>query len=769
MSFQTDIEAITGSISSYTTEANSYLVEGVKFITKYVMNNEDMADKLTSSTTLNNSPTTMDTSSALKIVSVTRNDGSRDREAVQVSSEKAGDYTDVNSIYYTSKFDPKWYISNATLNVIPTPANGQSALVKHITPDTSVAVGETSISNFPTELNRGVVLYASQQMLRKFLNVRNTTLVGLSTGLNNISPPSGTSVIADVSYSGPSNSDVGTASAAGVTNSEAVAASATINLGNPPAYNKLSSYSLTVFDPSNSVGSLSFSGINPPSATGISAVTYSGPGNDDVGTIGTVQTSFSTTTTSTGAANVGSAPTYSAPSISGGLASVPSIGDLSISGSAPNAPSVTDITVGNMPSAPAYAPPSLSIDYTAPGNLGVDDYLTDEDVELARLALDKVRTDITKYQSDVQNQANEFNEKMAEHQAGVQKVIRQAELESSESAQKLQKYSAELQEYQTDINKQVQEYQQNTTKDLQVWQQTRATQLEQYQLDIQNQSTVFNSNVEKFRGDNQSALDKVQRDLQASIANAQNDLAEAQNDAQLAQDKETRTHAEKSQRLIQNAINTMQAISADNESKIAGFNSELNKYQALINKEVTEHTTEVQREIQKAELLRGTELSSFNVQIQDELNEFNGQNSNYQVEIQGKLDKVQRDLQANIADAQNDLAAAQATAQMTTDVNIRNHAEKSQRLIQNAIQTMQSIMADNEANLAKYNADIGKYQAEVNEAIQDYTLSLQEVTQDYNWLKDQYAIVSGDLAQFLQPYIPQREVQREVAADDRPS
>ena len=85
------------------------------------------------------------------------------------------------------------------------------------------------------------------------------------------------------------------------------------------------------------------------------------------------------------------------------------------------------------------------------------------------------------------------------------------------------------------------------------------------------------------------------------------------------------------------------------------------------------------------------------------------------------------------------------------------------------IQTMQSIMADNEANLAKYNADIGKYQAEVNEAIQDYTLSLQEVTQDYNWLKDQYAIVSRDLAQFLQPYIPQREVQREVATDDRPS
>ena len=33
--------------------------------------------------------------------------------------------------------------------------------------------------------------------------------------------------------------------------------------------------------------------------------------------------------------------------------------------------------------------------------------------------------------------------------------------------------------------------------------------------------------LEKFRADNQSALDKVQRDLQANIAIAQNDLAEA--------------------------------------------------------------------------------------------------------------------------------------------------------------------------------------------------------------------------------------------------
>ena len=172
MSFKTEIEAIVGDIDSpdYTSQATLYLVEGVKFITKSLMILSDVANRMTSSTTLNSSPTTMSTASVLQIVSVTRNDGSRDRKAIQIKPENAGDYTDVNSIYYTSKLDPKYYIENDTLKVIPTPANGQSALVKHITPDTSVALGDTSISNLPDELERGVILYASRELLRYIMN-----------------------------------------------------------------------------------------------------------------------------------------------------------------------------------------------------------------------------------------------------------------------------------------------------------------------------------------------------------------------------------------------------------------------------------------------------------------------------------------------------------------------------------------------------------------------------------------------------------------------
>ena len=67
MSFQTDIEAITGSISSYTTEADSYLTEGVKFIVKYIMNNEEVEPRLTTTTNLNDSGNTLPLGNVMKV------------------------------------------------------------------------------------------------------------------------------------------------------------------------------------------------------------------------------------------------------------------------------------------------------------------------------------------------------------------------------------------------------------------------------------------------------------------------------------------------------------------------------------------------------------------------------------------------------------------------------------------------------------------------------------------------------------------------------
>tara|TARA_Y100000593_G_C4305076_1_gene335350 strand:- start:1093 stop:2388 length:1296 start_codon:yes stop_codon:yes gene_type:complete len=431
LSLKSEIEAIVGDIDSpdYTAEAVLYLKEGVKYITKYVMRNFEMVEKLTSSTTLNNSPTTMDTSNALKILSVTRNDGSRDRIALQIPSWKAGDYTDTNSIYYTSKLDPKWYISNATLNVIPTPAAGQSATVKHITPDTSISLSDTSLSNFPDELERGVVLYAAKEMLRKFMNVRNATLRGLT--------------LADASV---------------------------------------------------------------PSTINLSAVTYVDPAAGD--------------------------------------ASATAVSDVTVS----SPPAKPDIS-GNQP---AYSESSSSVDYAA-GSTGVDDWITDEDPEMAQVALEK-----------------------------------QAQL------------------------------------------------LQDYQLDIQNKLNTFNRN---------------------------------------------------------NAI--------------------------------------------------------------------------YAANIEAELAKHNSDLQVAVTNAQIAAADAQQTAEQATQVSIANKQKDLQLSLENRAKDMEALIADNSSKVQDYMARVESYANQVNDNVQTYSLSLQEVSQDYAWYMEQYQIVLQDLLQFLQVYLPQPVGgQDEVTADD---
>ena len=312
MSFKTEIEAIVGDIDSpdVTTEAGLYLVEGVKFITKSLMNIPEIAERLTSSTSLSNSPSTLDTSAILKVISVTRNDGARGRHATRILSNLKDDYTDVNSIYYTSKYDPKYYIENDILNIIPTPTASETATIIKIEPDTSVVVGDTAIDNFPKELERGVILYASKELLRLFLNQRNTTLTGLN--------------LADVS---------------------------------------------------------------PPSAI-----------------------------------------------------------------------NVDNLAIAELPDPPAYNKVSLSIDYGAPGDLGVDDYLAGEDVELAEIALTKVQQSLSKHQNDIQDELNEFNAQLADYNTEVQRLIEQGGLDGQEATLKVQNYQAQVESYAQQVNEEVQKY-----------------------------------------------------------------------------------------------------------------------------------------------------------------------------------------------------------------------------------------------------------------------------------------------------------------------
>jgi fructose-specific phosphotransferase system component IIB len=326
MSFKTEIEAIVGDIDSpdYTAEAGIYLVDGVKYITKYVMKDPHMAERLTSSSTLNNSTPTLAMNPVLQLHSVVRNDGTRNRKAMEIEVDDVADYTDANSIYYTSKLDPKWYISNDTLHVIPTPTASETATVRKISPDSSVAVTDSSVTNFPEELERGIVLYASKELLRKFINSKNATLVGLT--LANASPPDAIS-LSTVAYVDAAAGDV--------------------------------------------------------NATAVGAVT------------------------------------------------VASINDANVA---------TNV--------PSYSKPATTADYAA-GSTGVDDWITDEDPEMAQVALEKQSQLLQNYQLDIQNELNEFNkdnvryeaevqEELTKHNTALQKALTQAQIDAADAQQESQ-------------------------------------------------------------------------------------------------------------------------------------------------------------------------------------------------------------------------------------------------------------------------------------------------------------------------------------------
>mgnify|MGYP003134036563 FL=1 len=200
--------------------------------------------------------------------------------------------------------------------------------------------------------------------------------------------------------------------------------------------------------------------------------------------------------------------------------------DFSISASAPSAPSlatlsggsVSAITVASVSKAdisgdvPAYTKPSSTVDFGTlsssdssagtEANLGFDDFVNSEDVEMASISLQKQQELLRAYQLDIQNELNEYNKEnsryqanvqaeLAKHNSDLQKALRQAQLDGSdaqqESAQALQaaiqnnddlvqKFLAELNKYTAQVNSEVQTYSQNVANNAQKFQHTVAQQ-----------------------------------------------------------------------------------------------------------------------------------------------------------------------------------------------------------------------------------------------------------------------------------------------------
>jgi len=140
-----------------------------------------------------------------------------------------------------------------------------------------------------------------------------------------------------------------------------------------------------------------------------------------------------------------------------------SISNLFITSESPDVPSISAQSVSFSAGAPTYTKPSQDFDVTQ-----LQEFLeVQEDSELSQIQLGRLQHELGEYQADIQNELNEFNKETTAYQAQLQIAIQNAQLTSTDDAQKLQLYSAEVQDFQASVSKEVQQYQSNLAQETQ--------------------------------------------------------------------------------------------------------------------------------------------------------------------------------------------------------------------------------------------------------------------------------------------------------------
>jgi hypothetical protein len=128
--------------------------------------------------------------------------------------------------------------------------------------------------------------------------------------------------------------------------------------------------------------------------------------------------------------------------------------DLSITATVPAKPVLTSSSVTLPSDIPVYVPPALDVSFTKTNTL----IEVDEDAELANVRLAEIGAKLKKHEQNMTDSMNLFNEKNAKYQGDLQAAIQDAQLDSQDDAQAIQKYGAEVQSYQAEVQKEVQEW-----------------------------------------------------------------------------------------------------------------------------------------------------------------------------------------------------------------------------------------------------------------------------------------------------------------------
>ena len=212
----------------------------------------------------------------------------------------------------------------------------------------------------------------------------------------------------------------------------------------------------------------------------------------------------------------------------------------------------------------------------------------------------------------------------------------------------------------------------------------------------------------------QLQLGRLNNEVQQYQANIQNEVANFNKDVQVYQAE------------LQKSIKNAELTSASEAQQMQEYSNDIQLYAQNINKEVQQYQQNTQKELTLYQARTGVELQQYSQDIQNELNEFNKDNTRYQANVQGQVQKHNSDLQKLVEQARLDLAKAQQDAQNATNVDIANKAKDQELAIQNAVNTMQETINNNNSLLSKFQQELGLYQQNVAKEVSQYQQNTQK-------------------------------------------
>ena len=255
--------------------------------------------------------------------------------------------------------------------------------------------------------------------------------------------------------------------------------------------NNLSSYSIAQTVPSLTLPSAPV----PPSAPSFStpAISSTTVGSTTVGTMPDID--------STTISNVGTPPTYTAPTVTGDGSELTTVDDLD-----------TDNTIDVLAAQKEFD------QFWAVASHLIED---EEDVELANAQLQKIRTYIEAYSTQMQSNLNTFNKEDKEYQAKLQEAIQQAQINAAKATSQAQ----------IDAQKVTQQAQVDSTKVVTQSQLDAAEAQQEASLLLQKENQEYVSKLQQFSQDVAKYSAEVQAKLQDHAAQINEIGAEIQIDS----------------------------------------------------------------------------------------------------------------------------------------------------------------------------------------------------------------------------------------------